>query len=173
MYRYTTAIAFCCPFLPFPYIPFWERGKISYQNPLWHGYLHISHRRQNQRPPICQEMKDLADTEGSLTLQPLTATGIHNLPAMNPFTYQEGVSLSMEWGYGGQHTGGRERSSMTQHEGDFRQSSKHILVLHAWTITYISNSSSRFRPKRKLFEVVLLNVQKTSKLETNCGTSYR
>lgn len=52
-------------------------------------------------------MKGLADTEGSLTLQPLTATGIHNLPAMNPFTYQEGVSLSKERSYGGQHTGGK------------------------------------------------------------------
>lgn len=95
------------PFQPFTYIQFWERRKISCQNPLWHGYLHISHRRQKQRPPICQEMKGLADTEGSLTLQPLTATGIHNLPAMNPFTYQEGVSLSKKRGYGGQQTGGK------------------------------------------------------------------
>lgn len=101
-------------------------------------------------------MKGLADTERSLTLQPLTATGIHNLPAMNPFTYQEGVSLSKEQGYRGQHTGGRERSSMTQRGGDFRASSKHISALPAWTVTYISNFSSRVwrvHIKHKLFEV--------------------
>lgn len=76
----------------------------------------------------------------------------------------------------GSTLGGRERSSMTQHRGDFRLNSKHILALHAQTITYVSNFSSRFwlvHIKPKLFEVLLVNLRKMSKFETSCWTACR
>lgn len=100
-------------------------------------------------------MKGLADTEGSLTLQPLTATGIHNLPAMNPFTYQ-GVSLSKEQSYGGQNTGGKGKEL---HDTSPRFQTK---LKAYFSLACLSNSSSRFwtvNTKCMLFEVLLVNVQ--------------
>ncbi|KAL6477935.1 hypothetical protein MHYP_G00137700 [Metynnis hypsauchen] len=77
--------------------------KVNAQH-LCKGFMQLL-SRQKHKPPIRQEMKALVDTKGSLTLQPLTAIGIHNLPAMNPVADQEGFARreAMEgnsWGEG-------------------------------------------------------------------------
>lgn len=70
----------------------------------------------------------MLDTKGSLTLQALTALGIHNLPAMNPvWPFKKGVhSARTERAWRASPGGGLGIRSATQSGREFQHNTKHF-----------------------------------------------